>query len=62
MRRLDWIGQITILRMEGYVQPRINANLLQFGNGWNNDPMSSEWNMSPAHLCSWGHHSNSSSH
>ena len=59
---LDITNDVHLFSLRYVFQPRINAHLWQFGNGWNNHPLSSERNMSPAQLWLWGHHSNSSSH
>ena len=59
---LDITNYVHLFSLRYVFEPRINAHQLEFGNEWNNHPLSSEQNMSPAQLWLWGHHSNSSSH
>ena len=50
---LDITNDVHLFSLKYVFEPRINAHLLEFGNGWNNHPLSSEQNMSPAQLWLW---------
>lgn len=47
---LDITNDVHLFSLRYVFEPRINAHLLEFGNGWNSHSLSSERNMSPAQL------------
>ena len=51
---LDIGSDIHMYALRYVFQPRINAHLKEFAQGWNNHPLSTERNMSPAQLWLWG--------
>ena len=53
---LDIGNDIHIFALRYIFLTRINASLLEFTHGWNNHPLSTEGNMSPAQLWLWGLH------
>lgn len=53
---LDIGNDIHMYALRYTYQPRINCQLTEFAEGWNNHPLSSEGNMSPAQLWLWGLH------
>ena len=51
---LDIGSDVHMYALRYVFQPRINAHLKEFAEGWNNHPLSTERNMSPAQLWLWG--------
>ena len=55
---LDISNDVHLFALRYVFEPRINAFLVEFAEGWNHHPLSTEGNMSPVQLWLWGLHRN----
>lgn len=55
---LEISNDVHLFALRYVFEPRINALLVEFAEGWNHHPLSTERNMSPVQLWLWGLHRN----